>query len=171
MNFITQYSKTIVKYDLINKFQYKSLASIPNINYINLYFNFKKCDIKLLSSALIALELLTLQKSSLIVSKTSSITLKLKKGSPVGCKVTLRKKNMNLFLFKLINLNKIPGSVSRINNAKMFSFKLKNILIFNELEQNYQFFKNLLNLNVNVKLTANNFKELMFLLKSYKLTN
>lgn len=170
MLFITQYNKNIINYDLINKFNYKSLQKIPKIKYINLYFNFKKSDIKLLTSALIALEILTLQKGILTISKTSNISLKIRKGNPIGCKITLRKKKMNLLLYKLINLN-LKNKIKFCNINKMFSFKLVNILIFTELEQNYQFFKNLLNLNVNIKLTTNNFNELVFLLKSYKLIN
>lgn len=169
MRFITQYSKNIINYDFINKFQFKKLKSIPKIDYVNLYFNFKKSDIKLIVSALLALEVLTFQKGSLILTKSSNISLKLKKGNPIGCKVTLRKNKINLFILKLLNTTIPKQSKKILTNKKAFSFKLNNILNFSELEKNYQFFKNLLALNITIKLTTNNIKELNFLLKSLKL--
>ncbi len=172
MYFFERYNENIVKYDLINKFQYKSLINIPKLNFISLRFNFKKSDLKQLITALAALELITFQKGSLIESKVSSVSLKIREGQPVGCKVVLRRLKMLQFLTKLINETIVEnGTVKRSKTFKcnLFSFKISNILIFNELEKNYQFFKNLKSLDVSISTTATNFENFVFLLKSHKI--
>jgi len=50
-----------------------------------------------------ALELISTQKSVITLSKKSNITLKIRKGNPNGCKVTLRKEKMYNFFFRLIS--------------------------------------------------------------------
>jgi|TARA_B110000967_G_C18901297_1_gene575447 large subunit ribosomal protein L5 len=172
MHFFEHYNENIVKYDLINKFRYKNLTKIPKLNFISLRFNFKKSDLKQLIAALIALELITFQKGSLIESKVSSVSLKIREGQPVGCKVVLRRLKMLEFLTKLINKIVIENKKikrSKIFNYNSFSFKISNVLIFNELEKNYQFFKNLKGLDINISTTPTDFKNFLFLLKSHKI--
>ena len=100
MYLINYYYNNIVKYDLINKFYYKNIKQLPSILKIILNFNFKKQNIKNLMSSLIALELISSQKPIFTKSKISNITLKIRKGQPVGCKITLRKQN-SLINFKM----------------------------------------------------------------------
>jgi len=172
MHFFEHYNENIVKYDLINKFRYKNLTKIPKLNFISLRFNFKKSDLKQLIAALIALELITFQKGSLIESKVSSVSLKIREGQPVGCKVVLRRLKMLEFLTELINKIVIENKKikrSKIFNYNSFSFKISNVLIFNELEKNYQFFKNLKGLDINISTTPTDFKNFLFLLKSHKI--
>ena len=171
MNFIYNYNETIVKYDLINKFNYKHLQKIPELKSLTLTFKLKKYDIKTLISALAAIEILTSQKAILNYSKVSNVSLKIRKGQPIGCKVTLRKKNFRQFFNVLLNTTSIIKN--KINyksqNSFFFSLTIENILVFSELEKNYQFFKKLSNLNINLTTTNCKNKELVFLLKSNKL--
>lgn len=171
MDFLNKYYKTVVKYDFINKFHYKLINKLPIIKSVTLSFNFKKFDIKLLISALTALELLTLNKGILIKSKVSNVSLKVRKGQPVGCKITLRKHQMNQFLFKILNKIIINQTFKNKELINVFSIKLENILIFEEFEKNYRFFKNLSNLNITIKTTACNLKEFIFLITSFKFFN
>ena len=76
---------------------------------------------------------------------------------------------MNLFLLKLLNLRFLNKKKFENVNKNTFSFKIKDILKFSELEQNYQYFKNLPVLNVNIISTSIKKDLLLFLLKSYKL--
>jgi len=171
MYFFEHYNKNIVKYDSINKFRYKNLTKIPDLMFISLRFNFNKLDLRQVLSALTALELITLQKGSLITSKVSSVSLKIRKGQPIGCKVVLRNIKMLLFLTKVIGKITIENKKSKQPSGldcNIFSFKISNILIFRCLEKNYQFFKNLKNLNVSIITTSTNFKNFLFLVKSYK---
>ena len=177
MYLINYYYNNIVKYDLINKFYYKNIKQLPNILKIILNFNFKKQNIKNLMSSLIALELISSQKPIFTKSKISNITLKIRKGQPVGCKITLRKQNSNYFILKLINeffyskSNKQETLKNiKTTNFSFISFQIKNSLIFPELETNYQIFKQLTKLNITIVCTSKTFSELTFLLKSYKIT-
>jgi len=170
MTFLNQYSNKIVKYDLINKFQYNNILDIPKLKYILLNFHLKKGDTKLLIPLISSLKLIVLQDSKIITSKVSNIVFKIRKGHPVGCKLTLRNVKLTKFLFKLLN-KILPKSkfncINKCNN--MFSFTLDNSLIFNELEKNYQFFKSLPKLNISVKFDECSIPEFFYLIKSYKL--
>nr|YP_010377333.1 ribosomal protein L5 [Helicotheca tamesis]QYB23020.1 ribosomal protein L5 [Helicotheca tamesis] len=173
MLFIKKYIENTVNYDLLNKFSYKSLDNRPQLKKIYLNFYCKNYSLNYLASSLIALELMSSQKSILTYLKNSNILIKLKKGLPVGCTVILRKKNMNLFLTEFLsyifpknihNSNKI-----QLKNIKSFSFKLTNPLLFTELEKRYQFFKNLTDLRVTIVTNSKTRKELFILLTSIKI--
>ncbi len=174
MNFLNFYKRNIVNYDLINKFSYTNPTNLPKIKQINVYFIFKTPDISNTLTGLNALELLSQQKGVLIKSKTANISLKIRKGSPVGCMVILRKNKKDRFLNKL--LNDIFGKKYRIDYDAsfkhfIFSFNIKSTLLFNELKQNYRFFGRLPFLRINLLTTAKTKNEFKFLIKSYKLIN
>jgi large subunit ribosomal protein L5 len=177
MNFYNYYNENVVKYDLLNKFQYKTLNQMPKFCKIILNFGCKKSDLKQLGPTLLALELITSQKSLFTNSSTTNISLKIKKGSPSGCKVTLRKMAMYTFIHKIVNgifpkLKQFQGFKSLTSRAeikKTFSFSLKNNLLFLELEKHYQYFNRLPHLDVTMVTDANSFNELVFLLKSFKI--
>ena len=170
MRIFKLYYKNIIGYDLFHKFIFKEIKQVPKLKKVVLTFCLKKYEIKHLLISLAALKIISDVKfCSVIKSKSSNISLKIKKGNPIGGKVILRKMRINLFLFKLLSLGflnkKTFGNLS--NNT--FSFKIKDILKFSELEQNYQYFKNLPILNVNIIFTSTKKDLLLFLLRSYKL--
>jgi large subunit ribosomal protein L5 len=172
MHFLEYYNENIVKYDSINKFRHKNLTKIPKLLFVSLRFKFKHYDLKQLIAALVALELLTSQKGSLLKSKVSSVTLKIRKGQPIGCKVTIRGQKMRLFLTKLISkatLKHVRTKEKIRLNHNIFSFKVSNVLVFNELEKNYQFFKNLKSLDVSFVTTLSSYENFIFLMRSYKI--
>ena len=145
MHFINNYKRSIINYDLINKFFYQNTNNIPKIKKINLFFNLPNFDSTNMLSALTALEIISLQKSKIINSQSSNISLKIKKGYPVGCKVNLNKTKKHLFLTKfLLELNKrTTPKIKKTSNSFTFSFQLKTILKFSELKYNYQYFNTL----------------------------
>lgn len=169
MKFLTDYNENVVKYDLINKFNYKISKQLPKLQSIVLTFKVKKYDLKTLSCCLAAIELISYQKPILTQSKVSNISIKIRKGMPVGCKVTLKKKKLKHFLFMLINKFQLTELKATSKDKLFFSCKISNVFIFNILEKNYQFFRNLPDLNVNLSTTTCKNEELLFLLKSYKL--
>ena len=168
MYLLKQYNEKFVKYDLINKFNYKLINDLPNLNCITLSFNIKKFNIKLLTSSLTSLKVITLNKGIITKSKISNISLKIRKGQPIGCKVTLNNNSRYMFLYKFLNKSVIYLKNKQTFN-KIFSIKLKNILIFENLEKNYQFFRHLYGLNITIATTSNNFQEFLFLLNSFKI--
>merc|ERR1712197_213022 len=108
---------------------------LPKLKAIYLTFDFKKYELKTLVDNLMALELLSSVNGFLIPSKVSKISLKVRKGTPVGCKVILRKKKLFRFLYKLLNTVVISGlnnntiSIQKKKGFK-FSFKISNVLLF-----------------------------------------
>ena len=102
MSFFEAYNRKIIKYDLINVFVYPNLTRMPRLEKIILNFGYPKSKLKNLISGLLALEFLSSKKGEITRSKHLNIFLKIKKGSPVGCKIVLKKSVMNLFYLKLI---------------------------------------------------------------------
>ena len=175
MQFFEYYYENIIKYDMLNKFNYINVQQFPKIQKIIVSFNCKSYDLKQLFSSLIALELITSQKPFIIKSKISNISLKVRKGNPVGCKITLRKTAMYVFFAKIL-LQIFPYNFFLKNldeqkykkNTKSLTFELKKVLSFPELENQYQFFNKLSNLHIVIVTNSKNFNELKFLLKSFK---
>lgn len=166
-----KYTKKIINYDLLNKFDFKSLNHIPFLSKIILKFDFKVYDYKLLIRCLFILELLSGKLPKIIKSKRPNIFLKLKKGIPIGCKVNLKNINMLKFLIIFINLPKSIFSKSKIkSNNKQFSLNmiLFNVLNLPLLQNNYHFFKNIKNLNITFITLSKHKQELLYLLYSYK---
>ena len=123
------YTKTL-KYELCNKFTYKNIDQIPKIKKIILNFGCKTTEIKQLTASLLALELIANQKGVITTTKSPNILLKIKKGNPSGCKITLRKTQMLHFLIKLV-INIFPRiknfsgfEVSKKSENSTFSFEL-----------------------------------------------
>jgi large subunit ribosomal protein L5 len=132
----------------------------------------KNYDLKSLITGLAGLELITSQKGTLIKSKVSKISVKIRKGQPIGCKLTLRQDKMLHFLTKLINNNTPKIHINKLKSNLQYniiSLNFSNVLMFSVLEKNYQFFKNLKNLNINIVTTQCSSKEFRFFIKSYKL--
>lgn len=175
MNFLKQFYYKTVKYDLINKFSYKNTKELPILKKIVLNFNCKSIEIKQLSTCLLALELITNQKGLLIVSKKPHLSLKIRKGNPIGCKVTLKNSNMFFFLSKLIiqifpKLKNFKGFIIKKKSKKnSFSFELLDIFNFKELEDQYHLFYNLPKLNITLVTNSKTVEELLFIFKSFQL--
>lgn len=174
MHIFKNYYNNVIKYDLINKFYYHNHKQIPKIINIVLNFNFKSLNVKNLVSSLVALELITMKKGIVLTSKKSNIVLKIRKGNPTGCKITLKKNYVHIFFFRLIseifpNIKLFKGFyVKNLVNSNSFIFKIKKTLFIYELEKYYQFFKDLPFIEINIITNSVYFFELTFLLQSYK---
>jgi len=174
MHFLNYFQSRTLKHDLLNKFNYKNINDLPKLEKVTLNFGCKTNDMKQLSTAILALELITNQKGILTKSKKSNILLKIRKGNPVGCKVTLQKKSMFKFLEKTLleifpkikNFNGL--TVSKRIKKNSFSYELHNTLSFNELEEHYYLFNNLPKLTITVVTKTNTKEELLFILKAFQ---
>ena len=98
--------QNVIIYDLITKLHFKNIFEIPKITKICLNIGFKNANIekKKLINIIILLKLITNQKPIVTKSKKNNIFLKIKKNSIIGCKVTLRKKNIYIFFRKTFNI-------------------------------------------------------------------
>lgn len=160
------YYNYIVAYDSLNKFNYKSIKNIPKVNKIVFSFIYKNPNSKNILISLFILKILTLQKGFLLKSKKINIKLKIKKGSPIGCKVTIKKKNLYTIFFILISKINI---IINNNNSKTFDFNLKKLLIFEELSNYYYYLNYLSSLKITLVTNSKNSEELRFLAKSFKI--
>ena len=78
-------------------------------------------------------------------AKRSNILLKIRKGQPSGCVVVLKKKEMYDFFFKLLidifpNLKEFKAFKINKNLKTSFSFTLKHLINFKELERQFYLF-------------------------------
>jgi large subunit ribosomal protein L5 len=174
MHFLNYFQSKTLKHDLLNKFHYKNINDLPKLEKVILNFGCKTNDMKQLSTAALALELITNQKGILTRSKKSNILLKIRKGNPVGCKVTLQKQLMLKFLEKTLleifpKIKNFKGlTVSKRIKKNSLSYELHNTLSFNELEKHYYIFNSLPKLTITVVAKTNTKEELLFLLKAFQ---
>lgn len=161
-----------LKFDLINQFAYNTVGKIPILKKIILNFGFKTTDIKQLSSGLLAFELIANKKGVITTTTKSNIFLKLRKGNPTGCKLTLQRYGLFDFLRKVVQevFPKIKNFNGVILNRKIkknvFSYEIHDTFSFFDLENHYYCFSHLPKLDVTIITTATNKKELLFILKS-----
>jgi large subunit ribosomal protein L5 len=164
------YYKTVTIYDLLTKLNFKNIFEINKITKICLNIGFKDANIdkKKLIYINLLLKLITNQKPILTKSKKNNIFLKIKKNSIIGCKITLRKKNMFIFLEKLIifilpNIKKIKINCK---NKNIINFQIQNILDFFELKTEFLKFKNIPSIDVAIHTNSKTKKDLFILLNS-----
>jgi large subunit ribosomal protein L5 len=175
MALLKNYYKKIIKYDLINKFTYKQLKEIPKLKKVNLNFGCNNFDCKSLASTMLAFELITNKQGKLTNLRQPNLLLKIKKGAPVGCSLTLYKTDAYNFCFKLINeifpnLKEFKGFVTnKKQKTTTFSFTIKELITFNELETHFYLFSNLPKLNITMLTDTQTQAELLYLLKSLKI--
>lgn len=99
------YDSTATK-KLQEEFGYKNVMEIPRIEkiVINMGVGQAVADKKHIASAVEEMEKIAGQKAVITMAKNSIATFKLRDGMPIGCKVTLRKKQMWEFLDRLVNI-------------------------------------------------------------------
>jgi len=175
MFFFETYFHKVIKYDLINTFFYPNIKNIPQLKKITLNFGYQKSNFKYLVSSFLALEFISLKKGKITKSKHLNVFLKIKKGNPVGCKIVLKKNAMHFFYLKLITsiLSKTKQSQTtnlqwNLKLVKSISFQLKTPLLFPELENQFQYFKDIPKLDITLLTNSRSQKELVFLFKSIK---
>ena len=100
-----KYFKEVVP-KLMEEFSYKSIMQVPRLEKIVLNCGLGEAinNIKLLDAAVEELSLIAGQKAVITKAKRSIAGFKLRKGMPIGCKVTLRGDRMYDFLDKLISI-------------------------------------------------------------------
>jgi large subunit ribosomal protein L5 len=175
MYYFNYHYNTQIKNDLLSQLHYPNLYLLPKIQKIVLNFGIKEVNFKSILPSLTALTLISSQTPILTRSKTSHILFKIRKGAPVGCKVTLRKASMYLFFSKLVTnifpvIKQFEGIVFKksIVQPKSFSFFISDILIFNELENHYELFKNITKLDISVVINSSSLNELKIILTALR---
>ncbi|MFA5603919.1 MAG: 50S ribosomal protein L5 [Bacilli bacterium] len=136
-----KYNKEIIP-SLMEKYNYKSVMEVPKIDKIvvNIGVGDASHNSKMLEGALRDLEAITGQKPVSTKAKKAIAGFKLREGQAIGCKVTLRGKNMYNFLDKLISIT-LPRvrdfrgiSSKAFDGRGNYTLGLTEQLIFSEIE-------------------------------------
>lgn len=127
---------------LMNKYSYKSVMQIPKMSkiVINIACGDAKENSKVIESAMTDLAAITGQKPVPCKARKSVANFKLRKGMPIGVKVTLRGERMYEFMDRLFNVA-LPRvrdfrgiNPNAFDGRGNYAFGLKEQLIFPEIE-------------------------------------
>ncbi len=127
---------------LTKEFSYKNVMQVPRVEkvVVNVGLGEAIQNIKLLEAAQKELSTITGQKAVTTKAKKSIAGFKLRKGMPIGCKVTLRGERMYEFLDRLISvalprIRDFKGVSSRAFDGKgNYSLGIKEQFIFPEID-------------------------------------
>jgi large subunit ribosomal protein L5 len=124
---------------------------------------------KKLESAINELTLISAQKPVVTKSRKDISNFKIRKGYPVGCKVTIRGNRMYDFLERLVSVA-LPRtrdfrglSFKSFDGRGNFSFGVKEQIIFTEI--NYDKIDSIRGMDINVSTSAKSNEESYWLLK------
>jgi len=162
MSFIQYYYYNVLKQELLTKYFYKNVYQIPRLTKVVISLSLSQTSLKTLLPLISALTIISSQRPSIVTSKRVYVTLKVKSGLPIGCKVDLRGKLKFLFFEKLI-FSILPRlkefSVGLQKN--IVSVSIFNLFIFKEIEKDYEYFPNLPKLNIHLVLNIYATKEII----------
>jgi len=127
---------------LIKAFDYKNVMQVPRLEKVVLNMGLGEAiqNIKLLDTAAEELKIIAAQKPVITRAKKSIAAFKLREGMPIGCMVTLRRKKMYDFFYKLVNIALPRVRDFRGISAKAFdgrgnySLGIKEHMIFPEID-------------------------------------
>ena len=159
---LNNYYNNIIVYDLIIKLNIQNIHKIPKIKKINLNINFDKNKKKKeILNILLFFNLLTNQIPCFIKSKKNLVIVKVKKNSIIGFKMILYRKNIYIFLEKILffilpNIKKKKNYFLKNNNN--FNFKIVNLLNFSEFKNELLKFKEIFNISLFVSINTDNCK-------------
>ena len=155
----TKYKDIIIP-KMISKFNYKNPMQVPKISHItiNMGIGDAKDNPKKLESAVNEMTLISGQKPVTTKSKKDISNFKIRKGFPVGCKVTIRGDRMYDFLERLISIA-LPRtrdfrglSFKSFDNRGNYSFGIREQIIFTEI--NYDKIDSVRGMDINISTTA-----------------
>lgn len=158
-NLKTKYKDIIIP-KMISKFNYKNPMQVPKISHItiNMGIGDAKDNPKKLESAVNEMTLISGQKPVTTRSKKDISNFKIRKGFPVGCKVTIRGDRMYDFLERLISIA-LPRtrdfrglSFKSFDKRGNYSFGIKEQIIFTEI--NYDKIDSVRGMDINISTTA-----------------
>ena len=169
-NMKKSYEENVVP-SLISRFSYKNIYEVPKMVAISLNIGIgdAKINSKGLDSAVQELAAISGQKPIITKSKSDISNFKIRKGFPVGCKVTLRSVKMYEFFERLVCIA-LPRSrdfrglsFKSFDGRGNYNFGVREQIIFAEI--NYDNIDSVRGLNITINTTANSDNEAYWLLK------
>jgi len=159
---------------LMKKFNYSSVMQVPKIQKININQGIGKAtqDKRLIDYAVEEMTLIAGQKALACYSTKDVANFKLRKGMPIGVRVTLRGERMFEFLDRLIAVS-LPRtrdfqgvSAKGFDGRGNFSFGVKEQIIFPEIDIDNV--KNIMGMDITFVTSANTNEEARALLDEFK---
>jgi large subunit ribosomal protein L5 len=164
-----------VRAKLTEEFGYKNPMQVPRLDkiVINMGVGEATGDQKKLDAAVAELTLIAAQKPVKTVAKKAIAGFKIRKGLPIGCKVTLRKERMYEFMDRLVTI-----ALPRVRDFRgiqgkgfdgrgNFAMGLKEQIIFPEI--NYDRVEDVRGMDIQFVTTAKTDGEAKALLKHFEL--
>ena len=157
--------------DMMKRFKYSNIMEVPRITHIsiNMGIGDAKDNPKKLESAIEELTSISCQKPVITKSRKDISNFKIRKGFPVGCKVTLRGNRMYDFLQRVISIA-IPRtrdfrglSFKSFDGNGNYSFGVKEQIIFTEID--YDKIDSIRGMDISLTTTAKTDEESYWLLK------
>ena len=165
--------RDVVVPNMVSKFNYENSMQVPKLLSIalNMGLGDAKTNSKKLESAISEMTLIAGQKPLVTKSKSDISNFKIRKGYPVGCKVTLRSAKMYEFFERLVCIA-LPRSrdfrglsFKSFDGRGNYNFGIKEQIIFAEI--NYDDIDSVRGLNITLSTSANTDEEAYWLLKEF----
>ncbi len=165
-----KYLENVVS-SMVEYFNYKNIMEVPMLTQIsvNMGIGDAKDNPKKLESAIQELTLITGQKPVTTFSRKDISNFKIRKGFPVGCKVTIRGNRMYDFMERLISIA-LPRtrdfrglSFKSFDGRGNYSFGVKEQIIFTEID--YDKIDSVRGMDITFSTTAKSDDESYLLLK------
>ena len=156
---------------MIERFNYNNVMEVPMLTQISLNMGIgdAKDNPKKLESAIQELTLITGQRPVTTLSRKDISNFKIRKGFPVGCKVTIRGNRMYDFMERLISIA-LPRtrdfrglSFKSFDGRGNYSFGVKEQIIFTEID--YDKIDSVRGMDITLSTTAKSDDESYWLLK------
>jgi len=138
---LKEHYESTVRPQLIERFGYKNVLQVPRLEKIvlNMGVGEAVADRKKLENAMRDMALIAGQKPVPCRARKSVANFKVRKGMPIGCKVTLRRERMYEFLDRLINIalprvrdfRGVPDKA--FDGRGNYAFGIKEQIIFPEI--------------------------------------
>jgi Ribosomal protein L5 len=168
-----KYNEEIVP-ALVKEFDYKSVMQAPRLTkiVINQGLGQAVADKKIIEVAINELSAIVGQKAVATNSRKDIANFKLRKGMPIGVKVTLRNKNMYEFLYRLISIampriRDFNGIPEKFDGQGNYTLGIQEQIIFPEIDIDK--ITKILGMEITFVTTAKTDEEAYALLKEFGL--
>jgi len=171
---LQEFYKDSVTKQLMEQFGYKSVMEVPRIKKITLNMGVGEAvaDKKIMDNAVGDMQKIAGQKPIVTKSRKSIAGFKIREGYPIGCMVTLRRKQMYEFMDRLVSIA-IPRvrdfrglSGKSFDGRGNFNMGVREQIIFPEIE--YDKIDALRGMNITITTSAKTDEEARALLAAFK---
>jgi large subunit ribosomal protein L5 len=166
--------KTRMHAELLRELGLKNVMQVPALRKVVVNIGVKEAvaDSKVLNHVKEIIEKITGQVGVKTLAKISIATFKLRKGMPIGVKVTLRKAKMYHFLDKLINVvlpavRDFQGVGTKFDGDGNYNLGIKDWMVFPEVD--YDKVDKSRGLNITIHTTTKNDEHAYALLKKFNM--